>query len=102
MWWREFLQWRRLAGPARLGQELPLEFRLHLDGGAPVKHVVHLDVYGPDGTRHYSYSRNFAFQTGRWTGGVPLALNDPPGKWTLRARDVTSGLTAQVVAEVRP
>ena len=90
------------AGPARLGQELPLDFRLLVSHGQPVKHVVHLDVYRPDGSRHYSYSRNFAFQAGRWTGGVPLALNDPAGKWTIRARDVTSGMTAETVAEVRP
>ena len=90
------------AGPARLGRELPLDFRLHVSSGEPVKHVVHLDVYRPDGSRHYSYSRNFAFRAGRWTGGVPLALNDPAGKWMIRARDVTSGMTAETAAEVQP
>jgi len=33
---------------------------------------------------------------------VPLALNDPAGKWTIRARDVTSGMTAEIAAEVQP
>jgi hypothetical protein len=61
-----------------------------------------LDVYRPDGSRYYSYSRNFAFRNGLWTGRLPLAINDPPGKWTLHARDVTSGVTAQCQVEVGP
>jgi hypothetical protein len=90
------------AAPGRLGRELPLEFRLTVSVGQPVKHVVHLDVYRPDGSRYYSYSRNFAFRNGLWTGRLPLAINDPPGKWTLHARDVTSGVTAQCQVEVGP
>jgi hypothetical protein len=90
------------AGPAKLGRNLPLEFRLKVSDGEPVKHVVHLDVFRPDGSRYYSYSRNFTFHGGRWPGGVPLALNDPPGRWTIRARDVVSGMTAEATVEVRP
>jgi len=31
---------------------------------------------------------------GQASGTIPLALNDPPGKWTVQARDVASGVKA--------
>ncbi len=89
------------AGEARLGQDLPLEFSVKIGGGPPVKHVVHLDVYRPDGGYYYSLSRNFVFKGGQWRGALPLALNDAPGRWTIKAREVVSGLSAEVRVEVR-
>ncbi|MHB9026333.1 MAG: beta-galactosidase [Armatimonadota bacterium] len=88
------------AGAGRLGQEAALEFSIKTDGGAPVKHVVHLDVYQPDGRLNYSYSRNYVFTGGEWTGTLPLALNDPAGRWTIKARDVVSGLTTTIALQV--
>jgi hypothetical protein len=89
------------AQPGRLGQDLPLELTMRVTGGQPVRHVVHLDVYHPDGTRNYSLSRNFVFRASRWSGTLPLALNDPEGQWTVRAREVCSGLTSEVKVEVQ-
>ncbi|HEY3415334.1 MAG TPA: hypothetical protein VGM23_00490, partial [Armatimonadota bacterium] len=89
------------AGAGRLGQGVPLEFSLKVSNGTPVKHVVHLDVYKPDGSYHYSYSRNFVFTHGKWTGVLPLALNDPSGRWTVKAREVVSGLTAEATVQVQ-
>ena len=90
------------SGPGRLGRDLPLDLRIDVSGGTPVKHVVHVDLFRPDGSKYYSYCRNFVLGRGRGAGTVPFALNDPPGKWTLRARDVVSGLTAQTEVEVEP
>ena len=89
------------AQPGQLGKDLPLELALQVTGGNPVRHVVHLDVYQPDGTRCYSLSRNFVFAAGRWSGTLPLALNDPAGQWTIRAREVCSGLTSEVKVQVQ-
>lgn len=89
------------AQPGQLGKQLPLDFALQVTGGQPVRHVVHLDVYQPDGTRNYSLSRNFVCNAGRWTGALPLALNDPAGPWTVRAREVVSGLTAEAQVQVQ-
>jgi hypothetical protein len=85
----------------RLGKDLPLDLVLQVTGGQPVRHVVHLDVFQPDGTRNYSLSRNFVFEAGRWRGTLPLALNDAAGQWTIRAREVCSGLTSEVKVQVQ-
>jgi hypothetical protein len=89
------------AGPGRLGQDMPLEFGIQVSGGQPVRHVVHLDVYRPDGTRHYDLSRNVVFRDGRWRGTLPLALNDPEGPWTIRAREVCSAVSSEVKVQVK-
>jgi hypothetical protein len=89
------------AQPGRLGQDLPLELALQVTGGEPVRHVVHFDVYRPDGTRNYSLSRNVVCPAGRWSGTLPLALNDPAGQWTIQAREVCSGLTSEVKVQVQ-
>lgn len=89
------------AQTTRLGEGLPLELTMRVSRGQPVRHVVHLDVYQPDGTLNYSLSRNYVFSRGRWSGAIPLALNDPAGQWTIRAREVDSGRTAEVKVQVR-
>ena len=89
------------ASPGQLGKDLPLDLALQVTGGEPVRHVVHLDVFQPDGTRNYSLSRNDVFTAGRWRGTLPLALNDPEGQWTIRAREVCSGLTSEVKVQVQ-
>ncbi|HEY3396938.1 MAG TPA: beta-galactosidase [Armatimonadota bacterium] len=89
------------ATAGQLGSGLPLDFTMKVTGGTPVRHVVHFDVYEPDGTLNYSLSRNFVFTNGRWSGTLPLALNDPEGQWTIKAREVDSGLTSEVKVQVR-
>jgi hypothetical protein len=91
---------RLQAQAGRLGQGLPLELTVDTGGGQAARHVVHFDVYRPDGTRDYSLSRNVIFGSGRWSGALPLALNDPAGPWTIRAREVCSGLAADAKVQV--
>lgn len=84
---------------ASLAGGLPLAVELKTDG-KPVTHVVHLEVLRPDGTAYYGLTRNVVLKDGKWSGRLPLALNDPIGRWTLRACDVTSGQTATLRVRV--
>ena len=68
----------------------------------PSDHVLHLDVRRPDGTRAGHYSLNLVARGGRAEAEIPFALNDPPGRWTLVARDVASGARAETAVEVKP
>ena len=88
------------GGKGRLGSGLDLELQLRADG-APVDHVVHLDVFRPDGSRYAPLCHNVVLTEGRWAGRVPLALNDPAGRWRIEAREVVSGATAALRAKVR-
>lgn len=89
------------AQPGQLGKGLPLDFTMKVTGGNPVRHVVHLDVTEPNGVPNYTLSRNYVVTGGRWSGVIPLALNDPEGQWTIKAREVDSGLTSEVKVQVR-
>lgn len=61
----------------------------------PGRHVVHVEVRGPNGGPMPLYSQNVELQDGRGQLQLRTALNDPKGTWTLHAREVISGLTAQ-------
>ncbi len=54
----------------------------------------------PDGELVYPYCRNVSARQGRHAGTTPLALNDPPGVWTLTVRDVLTGLSESVEVNV--
>ena len=87
------------AAPARVGGGLKLDIRLET-GGTPVRHVVHLEVVRPDGSRCHHLCRNVVLEAGRWSKALPLALNDPTGKWQIAAREVVSGKTAKATVVI--
>lgn len=63
-----------------------------LTDGEPGQHIVHLAVYKPDGTKSFFYSRNIVVNGGVARGSLSTALNDPPGRWRVVAREVISGM----------
>jgi len=83
-----------------LGEGLRLQLRLSTDA-TPVRHVVHLDVLKPDGSRCAHLCRNVVLEAGRGEGVLPLALNDPTGKWRIKAREVVSGMTDKTTVRVK-
>ncbi len=62
---------------------------------APARHVFHLSVSGPDGKELRWYSQNILATNGKAKTEIPFAWNDK-GQFTIKVRDVTSGVTAQV------
>ncbi|MBI3279571.1 MAG: beta-galactosidase, partial [Acidobacteria bacterium] len=77
-----------------------LALRLTDETGAPVdRSVVHVEVFDPSGKLMRHYSANRTIRDGRASFAIPFALNDPRGKWRIRARDVVSGLTAERALE---
>jgi len=64
-------------------------------------HVVRLDVLGPAGEALPHYSRRIMIEGDGAEAEVPMALNDPPGKWTLKLTDIPTSLTttAKVTVE---
>ncbi len=57
--------------------------------------LVRCHVYAPDGTRLPVYSNNVLVQGGRGTFTLPFALNDPSGKYVIRATDVMTGAVVE-------
>ncbi|HVX66966.1 MAG TPA: beta-galactosidase, partial [Bryobacteraceae bacterium] len=83
---------------AKLSIDAKLALSLSDEAGAPVDlSVVHIDVLDPAGKLVRPYSGNVTIRDGRAAYAIPFALNDAPGSWRVRARDVVSGLTSEMV-----
>lgn len=82
------------AADALRGGAVPVAVDLACTGKSPGRHVVRLEVLAPDGLANHFYTQNVDTRGGQWRGEVFTALNDPPGPWTVRAREVMSGHTA--------
>jgi hypothetical protein len=91
-----------LSGPAQAALGDLVTFRLGLDGPASAAaHVVRLDVVGPMGQVVPVASGTVRVPPGGSLWHLPLALDDMPGLWQVRATDVVSGHAAVATLQVR-
>jgi hypothetical protein len=65
-------------------------------------HVFRVEVIGPDGKPVEPLAQNVVAQNGRTRTRIPLALNDPPGNYTVKVRDVATGVTGQADFSLSP
>ncbi len=91
-----------LSGPAQAALGDLVTFRLGLDDPASAAaHFVRLDVVGPTGQVVPVVSGTVRVSPGGSPWHLPLALDDTPGQWQVRATDVVSGQVAVTVLQVR-
>jgi len=62
---------------------------------------VRLEVVGPDGKPRPFYAANLFTENGKAEGVVRFALNDPKGRWRIRAREIVSGLTGEATVTLK-
>jgi hypothetical protein len=85
---------------AKLTIDKNLDLRLMDEAGAPVDlSVIRIEVDDPAGRIARQYSGNVTLKDGRAAYQIPFALSDANGLWRVRARDVVSGLTAEVAVK---
>ena len=92
----------QLTAPARVarGEMASVAVRT-VDATTPAAtHIVHIDVTDPDGKPAPQYSGNLQAPGGTAQRWLPIAQNDKPGKWAIRAHDVLGGGTATAEFEV--
>jgi Beta-galactosidase len=78
------------------GESVELKVFLETDGGAASgPHVFVLEVFNPEGRKLNYYGGNLVAGNGSVTTAFSTALDDIPGRWRIRARDVLSGLAAE-------
>lgn len=87
--------------PPRVGQDLVFTARVRASA-PPGRHVFRVELVAPDGSIPAAYARTLAADAGVLQDQLPLADNDPPGRWTLRVREVLTGVMGQAVLGVRP
>ncbi len=64
--------------------------------------VIHLDVIDPEGSTVAHYSGNLLITGAETTKLLPFAVNDKPGVWTIRAKDLLGGVIATAAVVVEP
>ncbi len=65
-------------------------------------HILHLSLLDGEGEAVPHYQANLVAMGGRVKGKFRLALNEPPGDYTLRATDVATGLSGEINLVVPP
>jgi hypothetical protein len=85
----------RIAGAEhlRLGETAEFRFEIPDDSDRAV-HILHLEIVDPTGKAIAAYTANLRAPGGRASQLIPIALNDPVGRWYLRVTDVLSGESA--------
>jgi len=82
------------------GEELAYKASIKADSREIGLHVFHVEVLAPDGKEVSCYADNIVAVKGETSGVIPLCLNDPCGKWTLKVRDVATGIGSEKVFHV--
>ena len=91
----------RVPDSAEADGDLRVEAILEADSQSLGDHVFHLDLIDPAGETAWHYARNELAVSGKLSYAVPLATNEEPGKWTIRVRDVLTGVTSTASVLVR-
>jgi hypothetical protein len=86
------------------GREWELAVEIQVGGRAAAPTLpVDIDVREPDGRANREYSSAVLARGGRASVRIPFALNDPPGRWVVTVRELSSGCEQVVpVGLVRP
>jgi hypothetical protein len=90
-----------ISGPSNIRLGNNAEFQIRSDSPAAVD-VVHLDVIDPAGNIVAHYSGNLLVPRGGVSKLLPLAINDQPGIWSIRVRDLLGGGSKVVELQVAP
>jgi Beta-galactosidase trimerisation domain/Beta-galactosidase len=83
----------KISGPtiATCGEHVPFA----ITSVKPERTLVRCHVFAPDGTQLAIYSTNVLLENGKSTFVLPFALNDTPGKYTLRITDIVTGAASE-------
>lgn len=86
----------------RRGAKLEYNAEVEIDGTEkPGLHVLHVELISPKGEILPHYSENTLAANGKTSGYIALALNDEPGKWKMRVRDVATGITTEKTFRIK-
>ncbi len=81
-----------ISAPQRIQRGSNLELAVGSATSSPGGvHVIHIEVIDPSGKPVEYYSGNLLAPAGRSSKTIPIAMNDQPGKWQVRARDLMTG-----------
>jgi hypothetical protein len=80
-----------ISAPSAATRGSLVQLGFDLPGSPAALHAVHVDVIDPEGHKALNLSGNILAEDGHGVKLIPLAFNDPTGKWTLKVHDLLSG-----------
>lgn len=90
-----------VLAPARLRRGETAQIGIRFAPATPAAtHLLHIEVIDPSGKAMPHYSGNLLAPHGRTAKPLPIAVNDPAGKWEIRIKDLLSGQTQTSTLEV--
>jgi len=84
------------GGSAQPGEPWSVTARVETSAPTPGDHVLRMEVRDPSGELSEAYTRTVLAERGAAEIAIPFALNDAPGVWQIRARDIASGVQSGV------
>ncbi len=85
-----------LSCPGSIKQGKTLNYKVVLKTSKkPERHVFRVSMISPENKEIRHYSGNVNCLQGKYSGKINLALNDSPGQYTLRIKDIATGMTAK-------
>jgi len=90
-----------VTGGSAPGRAMKYQVKVSAGRARPVRHVIKVEVFGPNGKKQSLYSGNVDTAAGIAKGSVQLALNDAKGTWRIVATDVFSGESAEKTWKVK-
>lgn len=87
--------------PTEVKQGESIKFSAEIQSAlAPEEHLIRIDVTGPYGESTIWFRQKLWTKDGRISRTLPLAYNETPGEWKLRATDVLSGKSAEATFKI--
>jgi hypothetical protein len=87
--------------PARIARGESARVAIAVASSRPAAtHVLHVEVSNPSGQIVGHYSGNLSAPGGRAAKLIPIALNDPAGRWEIRVKDILTGQSSVSAFEV--
>jgi beta-galactosidase len=90
-----------LAGAPQPGQPVTATIKLDIPAQAKEKFAVYVQVITPDGDNPLWGRQVVMLQSGQGQVQVPVAYNDQPGRWKLKATEVFTRLSAEATWTVK-
>ncbi|MGA8185440.1 MAG: hypothetical protein WB819_17565, partial [Terriglobia bacterium] len=87
----------RLDDPGEIKAGQTLGIIVHNDALLPegTSRLVSIEIDDPSGKNYGIYSRNLLVRSTPFREFIPIAFNDPTGRWKIRARDVMTGQSVE-------
>jgi len=92
---------RERQDPPGRGLPASVSFTVGRNGPMPARQLVRLTVTDAAGRVRDELAQTLWLAAAPVSSSLPLALNDPPGAWTVTVTDVASGTAAAAQVEVR-